>query len=350
MPNGEDKYYPAFDYLRILLATAVAVAHSGIPIWERSGGFAVQVFFALSGWLIGGILLASSQRDFPRFYFNRATRIWIPYAIAIFLLIAASLLKEPITKKWVEFFFYDMTFVYNIFGTPQIAQFRDAMPLQGTGNHFWSICAEEQFYLVAPLLIISMGRVGRSPCFWICLTAAIWISPLHNQFAAIALGVTAAALRHEFGDLHLIRPARLLLFSAAAILSVLMYSLPDLYEWIAPASGVFIVLALAKPGNRSRVGKMLGGISYPLYLNQWIGFFAANAIFGKFGLKGSLLSDVTGVVLSIAVSTALYLLIDTKIQEKRGRFFSSRLGKMVGAIAFGLVCMGLAGGLLMSHA
>ncbi|MGO9359223.1 MAG: hypothetical protein ACLP1D_16410, partial [Xanthobacteraceae bacterium] len=94
----------------------------------------------------------------------------------------------------------------------------------------------------------------------------------------------------------------------------------------------------------------LGGISYPLYLNQWIGFFAANAIFGKFGLKGSLLSDVTGVVLSIAVSTALYLLIDTKIQEKRGRFFSSRLGKMVGAIAFGLVCMGLAGGLLMSHA
>ena len=51
-------YYPAFDYLRILLATVVAAQHAGLVGWERAGSFSVQVFFALSGWLIGGILLA----------------------------------------------------------------------------------------------------------------------------------------------------------------------------------------------------------------------------------------------------------------------------------------------------
>jgi peptidoglycan/LPS O-acetylase OafA/YrhL len=72
------------------------------------------VFFALSGFLIGGILLNSDAKDVPRFYFNRSTRIWIPYAIAIALLLTVTLLKQgwPDTKMW-EFFTYKATFVYN---------------------------------------------------------------------------------------------------------------------------------------------------------------------------------------------------------------------------------------------
>src|ERR1700716_2375918 len=156
----ESKYYPAFDYLRITLAMVVAVGHSGIPMWDAAGNYAVQVFFALSGWLIGGILLRSSPSDFPTFYFNRAARIWIPYFIAIILLIGASLLKEGITSKWLEIFFFGVTFFYNFFGPPQLASSVMAMPLQGTGNHFWSICAEEQFYLLAPFLIAIPGGIG----------------------------------------------------------------------------------------------------------------------------------------------------------------------------------------------
>ena len=88
-----DVYYPSFDYLRIMLATTVAVGHSGIPLWENSGNLSVQIFFALSGWLIGGILLISTPEYIPRFYFNRAARIWIPYFVAIVLLMLASLVK-----------------------------------------------------------------------------------------------------------------------------------------------------------------------------------------------------------------------------------------------------------------
>src|SRR5260370_40912284 len=106
-------YYPAFDYLRIVLATVVAVGHSGLSIWEQAGGYSVQVFFALSGWLIGNMLLGDRSDDLPRFYFNRAARIWIPYFVAIVLLMTASLMKERVTELWAKVFFYDLTFVYN---------------------------------------------------------------------------------------------------------------------------------------------------------------------------------------------------------------------------------------------
>src|SRR5882762_8097202 len=127
--DSEAKYYPAFDYLRIVLASVVAIGHSGISIWEQSGNYAVQVFFALSGWLIGGILLRSTPATLPRFYFNRAARIWIPYLVAIVLLATASVLKDRITPKWLEIFFYDLTFVYNFFGSPQLDALKGAMPL-----------------------------------------------------------------------------------------------------------------------------------------------------------------------------------------------------------------------------
>ena len=84
----DEVYYPLFDYVRAAAAIGVFISHS-----DRYGLFptdighaSVQIFFALSGFLIGGILLRSKREDIPRFYFNRSTRIWIPYALAILLL------------------------------------------------------------------------------------------------------------------------------------------------------------------------------------------------------------------------------------------------------------------------
>ena len=78
--------FPLFDWLRFVLASVVALGHGGVIEWEYSGYLAVQVFLALSGWLIGGILLETPREGLPRFFFNRATRIWIPYGIAVLLL------------------------------------------------------------------------------------------------------------------------------------------------------------------------------------------------------------------------------------------------------------------------
>src|SRR5690349_15809326 len=55
-----------FDWLRFLLASAVVLAHEGVFGWPQIGNLAVQVFFALSGWLIGGILLRTKPAELPR--------------------------------------------------------------------------------------------------------------------------------------------------------------------------------------------------------------------------------------------------------------------------------------------
>ena len=136
-------YYPWFDWLRAACASAVVLSHDSAIGWANSGNFAVQVFFALSGWLIGSILLTLAPKDLTRFYFNRAMRIWIPYYVAVFLLLSLSILRDPITAKWLEIVSYKLTFVYNLFGTRQLAQFVNAMPEKGTLTHVWSAAVWE---------------------------------------------------------------------------------------------------------------------------------------------------------------------------------------------------------------
>src|SRR5262249_15984211 len=161
------------------------------------GNLCVQVFFALSGFLIGGILARSSLQDLPRFYYNRTTRIWVPYLIAVGILaLGCAVKRQPCDLKLLEFFSYMVTFLYNTFGVDQLAAFADRMPLHGTGNHVWSICVEEQFYLIAPLVLVLLprGRVAVLLLAWLLN----FLCP-HN-FAGISLGVLLALSQKRYGD------------------------------------------------------------------------------------------------------------------------------------------------------
>src|SRR6476620_9631556 len=124
--------FPLFDWLRLILASVVALSHEGILGWGPAGNFAVQVFFALSGWLIGGILLRTELRGLPRFYYNRGTRIWIPYVFAVATIYLLSALREPVTSHYFHCLFYDLTFTHNWF-IEKIPAVVSLMPLQGTG-------------------------------------------------------------------------------------------------------------------------------------------------------------------------------------------------------------------------
>ena len=173
-----------------VLALTVVAFHANLLGWDHAGDLAVQVFFALSGWLIGGILIRSRPTQLARFYFNRAARIWVPYFAALAILIIASLFRDHvITKKWYEFVFYMLTFVYNLAGVTQLAA--DQGPLTGTGSYVWSVCAEEQFYLVAPFLLVVLP-FGQSLLVWVGMAIALLASPFSAMFAAITLGVLAA--------------------------------------------------------------------------------------------------------------------------------------------------------------
>lgn len=344
--SDKSEYFPAFDVLRIILASAVALSHSGAHVWYYTGDFSVQVFFALSGWLIGGILLRSKPEDLPKFYFHRAARIWIPYFLAIFFLVIASLLKDAVTLKWFEFIFYDLTFVYNFFGPPQLSTAVHQMPLSGTGNHFWSICAEEQFYLLAPFLITVPARFGRSIWFWCAIVAMTMASPWWNYFGAISMGVLAAVVRERMGDWHSQKWAIALLALVATACFAATYGNLLPYRIIAPATAISIVLLLAQPGRHSGILAFLGGISFPMYLNHWIATFVINAAFSRLGFERSAYSYVLSVALGLLIASILFLCVDRVIKLRRDEYFTRARGKVVAICGFGLVAVGLLGGAL----
>ncbi|MDP1028277.1 acyltransferase [Sphingomonas sp. KR1UV-12] len=332
--------YPLLDWLRYVLASIVLLDHSGV--WmphPLDAGLAVSVFLALSGWLIGGILLKSDRSDLPRFFFNRSTRIWAPYFTAILLLYGVAAVARGIDGNWFKYLFYDVTFTHYTFTVfPRALQ---EMPLQGTGNHFWSISVEEQFYLAAPLLMI-FTRWGKSIGAWIAVALVLTI--MQSMFTPIAFGVAAAVLNRGGA---LIGSARARWISALAALLFMACS----WQWnVQPFRALFsiaAVLTLTTPGRRNRVSIFFGGISYPLYLHQWVGGFAVNAVLKRYLIVprlGSLLMTYTG---SVAVAIVLWWLIDRNVMLHRNSWYTPARGRACTILAYLLVAIGLAGGTIL---
>jgi peptidoglycan/LPS O-acetylase OafA/YrhL len=318
--------------------------------WNQAGNFAVQIFFALSGWLIGGILLETTPGALPRFYFNRAVRIWVPYYLAAALLLGLSVLREPITAKWLEIVTYKLTFVYNLFGVPQLALFRDAMPQKGSLSHFWSVNVEEQFYLMAPLFLVLLAhRAGRSPWLWAVLACLGFPFGL----GAIMLGVLAATIVHRHGRLHERRDVRIALALGLAAAAAALY-LDLQYELVAPFAGLFIVLLLAMPGRRSRWGALFGGMSYPLYLNHWIAVFAGNLVLAhahlRAGAAATALNVAVETLVGVPFAIALYWFVDRRLLAHRARSYTPRRGRAITVLAYAIIAAGLAYGLAMRPA
>ena len=334
-----DTYYPGFDWLRGVLALTVVLAHDGLIGWPHAGNFAVQVFFALSGWLIGNVLLHTRRPDLPRFYFNRAVRIWVPYYIGLALLLAVSLMRDHAGLKWFEFVLYKLTFVYNLFGTPQLATHIADMPLAGTGNHFWSVNAEEQFYLLAPLLLVlAAPALGRARLTWLTLTVLAWSTGI---YPSIVFGVTAAVFAAHDAAVFQRPPARALLAVAGvAAAGGLVAALS--YDLLAPLVAICIVLLLGTPGRKRPLGALVGGLSYPLYLNHWLGVFVANAAMRPFGLRETAASHVLSAVFNIGLAASLYVWIERPLLRRRAQWYTPAIGRRATFAAYAMMAVGLA--------
>jgi peptidoglycan/LPS O-acetylase OafA/YrhL len=319
--------FPLFDWLRFALASAVALTHEGVIGWDQAGNLAVQVFFALSGWLIGGILIRSERRDLPRFYFNRATRIWIPYFIAVAVLYAVAAARDGVDIVYLRSLFFDSTFTHNWFINPV-----GPMPLGGTGAHFWSISVEEQFYLAAPLLIVLLP-FGRSVKFWLLVACAAVLSQW--WYGAISLGVLAAVARDRFGDWHLEHQVPIAIGAGTAFAALLAF--PAYYDLAAPFVAVGVVLLCARTGQRGRLGEFAGGASYPLYLYHWMGMFAANVV-----ARGAPFAGLLAYGIAVAAGVGAYLIVDRNVMRRRAGLYSPRGGKILTVAAYSLVACGVA--------
>lgn len=265
-------------------------------------------------------------------------RIWIPYFLAFGLLIVASLLRDPVDAKWMEIVFYKLSFVYNIFGTPQLAEYRAAMPLDGTGSHFWSVNAEEQFYLIAPLLLVlAAAKYGRTVLLWSVLALAAWLTSL---YASIVFGVLAAVVVYRHGSIHLERGTRWSLLGITGISALGMYAGLN-YDLLAPIFSIGVVLLLTIKGSQHRLGEFVGGMSYPLYLNHWIGVYVGNALLGPFGLRESGARIVLSALISLGIAAALYWWVDRRMLAMRGQMFSNARAIAVAIMAYATVLFGV---------
>jgi peptidoglycan/LPS O-acetylase OafA/YrhL len=139
-------YLPWLDVLRFLACFLVIIQHSLPNDVGLLGHTGVAIFFSISGFLIGRTLVADSK--LPSFYARRFLRIYPEYIFTLFLfgvLALTPLLHHPEMGRlfWNNIYYY-LTFTY------QLSPSEAALPLVIV----WSLCDEEIFYLLLPLLFL----------------------------------------------------------------------------------------------------------------------------------------------------------------------------------------------------
>lgn len=173
------------DTLRALAVTLVVLHHYVLFVsradtfgWVGEVGWiGVDLFFALSGYLIGNQIFAAmrSPRTFSlaRFYARRALR-----TLPVFYVMLAIYAGSPWFRAGLELppLWRFLTFTQNISLAPGSAF-----------SHAWSLCIEEQFYLVLPALALATAFVGGS-----------LRRSLRWGWAAIALAIAAGMLVRAF--------------------------------------------------------------------------------------------------------------------------------------------------------
>jgi len=158
------KYRPEIDGVRAVAVLSVVLFHAGIPGF--AGGYiGVDVFFVISGYLITSLINAEIEKgafSLATFYERRARRI-LP---ALFLV---CLICIPFAWQWYlpgEFQSFAssllavIAFVSNFYFWLQNDYFAppsETLPL----FHTWSLAVEEQFYILFPLLLLTLNDGGR---------------------------------------------------------------------------------------------------------------------------------------------------------------------------------------------
>jgi peptidoglycan/LPS O-acetylase OafA/YrhL len=165
-------YFPELDGLRAIAALMVMVFHFaqtwGGPRFLIVGQTGVDLFFALSGFLITTILLQSPHGDWHEvrsFYLRRTLRIFPLYyfALGLYCVVFSAV------SGWYWVYLQNILQAFHA-------------PLVGP-DHFWSLGVEEQFYLVWPFLVLFWPRRGLAGAMWaaVVLSIGLRIALVHTQ-------------------------------------------------------------------------------------------------------------------------------------------------------------------------
>lgn len=144
----------------------VIAYHAGLHV---PGGFTgVDIFFAISGFVITGTLLgeltSSGRVSLSRFYVRRVKRLLPALAVVLVFVALVGILAEPIGAQHMS----ALTGVFASFFSANV--YLDHLPtgyfdVSTTINpllHTWTLAVEEQFYVVFPTLLAIGWWLGRS--------------------------------------------------------------------------------------------------------------------------------------------------------------------------------------------
>ena len=305
-----DHYQPQFDGLRALAVLTVMIDHFSadvpnfpLPDWIHLGATGVRLFLVLSGYFITVSLRRARDRmdanafsvseSIGAFYWRRLLRIAPAYLV--FVGIALLLNLGTIRENWPWVFTGTVNW---------LIAWKNQWPL--AISHLWSICVQEQFYLLWPLLILVLPRKCMLPAIISVAIAGIafrlgcviftepmiarWVLPfgsLDSLGAGAVLGWCGGQLRRTRAGCAI----ALLCVAMLAVAAILRNSDPTQLKSVLVEpleAGAFVILiARTASGFEGLVGNFLsnsglvfaGRISYGLYIyhilvaivfNRWL--------------------------------------------------------------------------------
>jgi len=346
------------DHLRAFAISFVFIFHYGRlfphPEWTNSisvfGWTGVDLFFVLSGYLISSQLfekIAQSKKiSFREFFLKRFFRIIPAYLVvlALYFLFPSFREREALAPLWKY-----LTFTQNI-GLD--------LRTQGTFSHAWSLCIEEQFYLLLPLTLIVLVYLktikrgyllllflfvigffaryvawhiidsshGEGDNFWVYWQEWIYY-PTYSRLDGLLTGVSLAATFQflpklkmqieKYGNLLLliglivlIAAYFMFLHQETLITSVYGFPLVSIGYGLIVAGAISPTSFLYK--FNSRITSTLATLSYAVYLTHKIIIHLTQEYFSKLHIEKD--SNVMFII-SIATSLLAALLLN-KIIEK----------------------------------
>lgn len=293
-------YRPDIDGLRAIAVGLVLLYHSGLGL-VRGGFIGVDVFFVISGFLITKVIatdIAHHRFSLFEFYRRRIKRLMPAYAVvAAFVLAVGWLISLPAHyRNTVEGVFSSAGYFSNFWFWRESGYFAGQAEIQPM-LHTWSLAVEEQFYIVFPLIMLLLVRLGAAAralrtmfillfiaslawAQWLLTrdaTASFYLLPSRAwelmAGAALALGGMAAPAKPFHAALH--TGIGLVLILASGLLLVAGPHFPGIAA-LPACLGSALVLHGGRVGNpvsrlalENRPMVFIGKISYSLYLWHW---------------------------------------------------------------------------------
>ncbi|MBA4217062.1 MAG: acyltransferase [Proteobacteria bacterium] len=359
---------PGLDLLRSIAIVWVMLFHSFVagglgPDFQwlsRFGWMGVDIFFVLSGFLIGTQVLRPLQRGeglaFQAFYARRAWRVLPAFVVVLALYQCFPVLREdPGLEPWWVF----ATFTLNL-----LIDYGHNTAF----SHAWSLCVEEHFYLLFPFIAWWLARrpaarrmltvCAAIALLGLALRTGVWLHndalnpprpwfiediyyPSWMRLDGLLMGVMLAVLRVYRPDSFQRLQARSnqLLLSALALwaLALLLFSnrtglLANAIGWPVLSLG-FGLLVLAATDPAGLLGRWtlpgtawLAKISYSLYLSHKIAMHLVHQMVAPVlseRVQGVALFSVYALAV-LAVGATLHYLVELPFLRWRDRRASFR--------------------------